>query len=84
MFEAFVNGLLISGWVLLYLAIGWVFALVDIVYNFMESEEEIAISICLWPLCMGVGAVKRLCSVVAIGMRATERLGTKIRNRRRG
>ncbi len=79
MLEGFVTEMPIPGWVLLYLVIGWVLVVADIVSHFVEEEGEIAVRIVAWPLILLGKLLRQLFGLIAKGMRATERLGSKIR-----
>lgn len=77
--EGFINEMPNIGWALLYLVIGWVLIVVDIVRHFVKDEGEIALRIVAWPIILFAKTLMLFFSVVGIAMRATERLGTSIR-----
>jgi len=80
MIEGLITEMPIAGWALLYLAVGWVLIIMDIVRHYVEEEGEIALRIVAWPLILLGKLLTRIFDVAGMAMRATERLGTKIRD----
>lgn len=83
MLDAVIAATPISGWVVLYLLIGWIYTVIDIVRNYTHSEEEITIRIVLWPIFIAGTILLWVFHIIFKGARATERVASAIREFRR-